>query len=102
MVAFRAAFDQKERNRLIKQVTNAEPARLAKLNRQVPQDLETIVHISRRSSTRRSTRTPSSATGRQRRSPRTCSDLSTMNRSRRGGGGHQSRRRARARASPCV
>jgi WD40 repeat protein len=44
MLAFRPAFDEKERNRLIKQVTHAEPARLGKLNRQVPQDLETIVH----------------------------------------------------------
>ena len=44
MLAFRAAFDEKERNRLIKQVTEAEPDPLGKLNRQVPQDLETIVH----------------------------------------------------------
>jgi eukaryotic-like serine/threonine-protein kinase len=44
MLAFRPAFDARERNRLIKQVTQAEPARLGKLNRHVPQDLETIVH----------------------------------------------------------
>src|SRR5262249_606785 len=44
MLAFRPAFDEKERNRLIKQVTHEEPARLGKLNRHVPQDLETIVH----------------------------------------------------------
>ncbi len=44
MLAFRAAFDEKERNRLIKEVTEAEPDRLGKLNRQVPTDLETIVH----------------------------------------------------------
>jgi WD40 repeat protein/serine/threonine protein kinase len=44
MLAFRAAFDEKERNRLIKQVTEAEPARLGKLNRHVPKDLQTIVH----------------------------------------------------------
>ena len=44
MLAFRPAFDEKERNRLIKQVTDAEPVRLGKLNRQVPRDLETIVH----------------------------------------------------------
>jgi eukaryotic-like serine/threonine-protein kinase len=44
MLAFRAAFDEKERNRLIKQVTEAEPDPLSKLNRQVPHDLETIVH----------------------------------------------------------
>jgi WD40 repeat protein/serine/threonine protein kinase len=44
MLAFRPAFDEKERNRLIRQVTHEEPTRLRKLNRQVPQDLETIVH----------------------------------------------------------
>ncbi len=44
MLAFRAAFDAKERNHLIKQVTDAEPEHLGKLNRQVPRDLETIVH----------------------------------------------------------
>ena len=44
MLAFRPAFDEKERNRLIKQVTQEEPPRLGKLNRQVPRDLETIVH----------------------------------------------------------
>ena len=44
LLAFRAAFDEKERNRLIKQVTHAEPARLSKVNRAVPRDLETIVH----------------------------------------------------------
>ena len=44
MLAFRPAFDERERNRLIVQVTQEEPARLGKLNRQVPRDLETIVH----------------------------------------------------------
>ncbi|MFO0891249.1 MAG: serine/threonine-protein kinase, partial [Isosphaeraceae bacterium] len=44
MLAFRAAYDEKERNRLIRQVTDAEPEQLGKLNRQVPRDLETIVH----------------------------------------------------------
>jgi eukaryotic-like serine/threonine-protein kinase len=44
MLAFRPAFDERERNRLIKQVTHAEPVRLGKLNRAVPRDLETIVH----------------------------------------------------------
>ncbi len=44
MLAFRPAFAERERNRLIKQVTQTEPARLGTLNRQVPQDLETIVH----------------------------------------------------------
>jgi len=44
MLAFRPAFDEQERNRLIKQVTTAEPARLDRLNRAVPRDLVTIVH----------------------------------------------------------
>jgi WD40 repeat protein/serine/threonine protein kinase/predicted negative regulator of RcsB-dependent stress response len=44
MLALRPAFDEKERHKLIKQVTQQEPPRLGKLNRQVPRDLETIVH----------------------------------------------------------
>src|SRR5207249_4318711 len=44
LLAFRPAFDEKERNRLIKQVTTAEPARLDRLNRELPRDLVTIVH----------------------------------------------------------
>ena len=44
LLAFRPAFDEKERNRLIKQVTTAEPARLDRLNRALPRDLVTIVH----------------------------------------------------------
>jgi eukaryotic-like serine/threonine-protein kinase len=44
LLAFRPAFDQKERNPLIKQVTTSEPARLDRLNRDVPRDLVTIVH----------------------------------------------------------
>jgi WD40 repeat protein len=44
MLAFRSAFDEKERNRLIKQVTETDPVRLGKLNRHVPRDLQTIVH----------------------------------------------------------
>jgi WD40 repeat protein len=43
-IALRPAFDEKVRNQLIKQVTNAAPVRLSKLNRAVPRDLETIVH----------------------------------------------------------
>jgi WD40 repeat protein/serine/threonine protein kinase len=44
LLAFRPAFDERDRNRLIKQVTHEEPARLRKLNRSVPRDLETVVH----------------------------------------------------------
>ena len=44
LLAFRPAFDEKERHRLIKQVTTTEPTRLDRLNRQVPRDLVTIVH----------------------------------------------------------
>src|SRR5262249_7914485 len=44
MLALRPAFEEKERNRLIKQVTQAEPAQRSKLNRSVPRDLETIIH----------------------------------------------------------
>jgi serine/threonine protein kinase/formylglycine-generating enzyme required for sulfatase activity len=44
LLAFRPAFCENDRARLIKQVTTTEPPRLRKLNRQVPRDLETIVH----------------------------------------------------------
>jgi WD40 repeat protein len=44
LLALRPAFEEKERNRLIKQVTTTEPPRLEKLNRQVPRELATIVH----------------------------------------------------------
>ncbi len=44
LLCLRPAFEEKERNRLIKQVTTVELARLDRLNRQVPRDLVTIVH----------------------------------------------------------
>ena len=44
MLAFRPAFDQKERGRLVREVTTGEPPRLAKLAVKVPVDLETIIH----------------------------------------------------------
>jgi serine/threonine protein kinase len=44
LLSLRPAFGEKDRNRLIKQVTSAMPARLGKLNRSVPRDLETIIH----------------------------------------------------------
>jgi serine/threonine protein kinase len=44
LLAFRPAFGETDRPRLIHQVTTAEPPRLGKLNPQVPRDLVTIVH----------------------------------------------------------
>jgi serine/threonine protein kinase/WD40 repeat protein len=43
MLAFRPAFDEKERGRLVKQVTGEAPPPLRRLNSEVPRDLETIV-----------------------------------------------------------
>ncbi len=43
MLAFRPAFDEKERGRLVKQVTGEAPPPLHRLNPEVPRDLETIV-----------------------------------------------------------
>src|SRR5207302_7070398 len=44
LLALRPAFDEKDRPRLIKQVTGSEPPRLHRLNRAIPRDLVTIVH----------------------------------------------------------
>ena len=44
LLAGRPAFDKSDPSSLILQVTQEEPPRLRKLNRQVPIDLETIVH----------------------------------------------------------
>lgn len=44
LVALRPAFDERDRNRLIKQVTTAEPEPLSRARRGVPRDLETILH----------------------------------------------------------
>ena len=44
LLAFRPAFDEKERGRLVKQVTTQDPPRLRSLNPDVPRDLETIIH----------------------------------------------------------
>jgi tetratricopeptide (TPR) repeat protein len=44
LLALEPVFNEQERNRLIKQVTTSEPRRLRKVNREVPRDLETIVH----------------------------------------------------------
>jgi serine/threonine protein kinase/WD40 repeat protein len=43
MLTLRPAFDEKDRGRLVKQVTVESPAPLRKLNPEVPRDLETIV-----------------------------------------------------------
>jgi len=43
LLALRPAFDEKDRGRLIRQVTQAEPVRPRRLNPAVPRDLETIV-----------------------------------------------------------
>jgi serine/threonine protein kinase len=44
LLALRPAFDEKERGKLIKQVTTEEPARLNRVNPGVPRDLVTIIH----------------------------------------------------------
>jgi WD40 repeat protein len=44
LLSLRPAFDEKDRNRLMKQVTTEEPPRLDRLSRAVPRDLVTIVH----------------------------------------------------------
>jgi serine/threonine-protein kinase len=44
LLAFRPAFGQKERGRLVHQVTTESAERLGRLNPEVPRDLETIVH----------------------------------------------------------
>src|SRR5262245_49522964 len=44
MLAFRPAYDQRDRNKLIKAVTTSEPPRLRAVRLSVPRDLETIVH----------------------------------------------------------
>jgi hypothetical protein len=44
LLALRPAFDEKDRNKLIKQVTTGEPAPLHKVKREAPRDLVTIIH----------------------------------------------------------
>jgi WD40 repeat protein/serine/threonine protein kinase len=44
MLALRPAFDETDRNRLVRQVTTAEPTRLDKFQRGIPRDLVTIIH----------------------------------------------------------
>jgi hypothetical protein len=44
LLALRPAFEEKDRHKLIKQVTTTEPPRLERLNGHLPRDLVTIVH----------------------------------------------------------
>src|SRR5262249_4900667 len=44
LVALRPAFNEAERNKLIKQVTGGEPERVGRVRKGVPRDLETIIH----------------------------------------------------------
>lgn len=44
MLALRPAYEERDRNRLIRRVTNELPPRLNSLNPEVPRDLVTIVH----------------------------------------------------------
>src|SRR5213080_4600593 len=43
LLTLRPAFDESDRNRLVKQVMHDEPVRPRKLNKGVPRDLETVV-----------------------------------------------------------
>ena len=43
LVALRPAYDERDRNKLVKQVTTGDPPRLRKLRRDAPRDLVTIV-----------------------------------------------------------
>jgi serine/threonine protein kinase len=43
LLALRPAFDEADRNRLVKEVMHGEPVRPRKLNPSVPRDLETVV-----------------------------------------------------------
>ncbi|MCI0681757.1 MAG: protein kinase [Gemmataceae bacterium] len=44
LLAMRPAFDERDRNKLIKHVTTGEPTPLHKVNRETPRDLVTIIH----------------------------------------------------------
>jgi serine/threonine protein kinase/WD40 repeat protein len=44
MLAMRPAFGERERHRLIKEITTAEPVPLGRVNPAIPRDLATIVH----------------------------------------------------------
>jgi serine/threonine protein kinase/WD40 repeat protein len=44
LLALKPAFNDQDRNRLIKQVTTSQPAQLERINSEIPRDLATIVH----------------------------------------------------------
>jgi tetratricopeptide (TPR) repeat protein len=44
LLAMKPAFDERDRNKLIKHVTTGEPTPLHKVNRETPRDLVTIIH----------------------------------------------------------
>ncbi len=46
LLAMRPAFDEKDRNKLIKQVTSGEPTPLDKVKKEIPRDLVTIIQKS--------------------------------------------------------
>jgi tetratricopeptide (TPR) repeat protein len=46
MLALEPAFSEKDRNKLVKQVTTGEPVNLSRLNRSIPRDLVTVIHKS--------------------------------------------------------
>lgn len=46
MLALEPAFSEKDRNKLVKQVTTGEPVHLTRLNRSIPRDLVTVIHKS--------------------------------------------------------
>ena len=95
LLALRPAFDEKDRNQLIKQVTTEEPPRLDELNPEVPRDLETIVH-------KAIDRDPAQRYARPASWPPTCSGSSTTSRSRPGGTRTAERSRRWARRNPGV
>ena len=44
LFALQPGFDERDRHKLIKQVTTGSPARLRAIDRHIPKDVETIVH----------------------------------------------------------
>jgi WD40 repeat protein len=44
LLTLRPAFHERDRNKLIRQITEGEPSRLSRVNQAIPRDLETVVH----------------------------------------------------------